>query len=654
MSEKALILVVDDDDEFRAGYMRMLEASGHEPVGAGSVAAARKFVEDRVPDLILMDARLPDGNGILLCKELKERPELRSTIIVIVSGLHVGPEDIAQSLESGADGYMVKPVPQRVLVSQVKALLRLKQAEKDLRQANHQLLEFNRLKAEFVANMSHELRTPLTAVIGFAQLLLMHRDREPLSATQQDKIERILRNGRHLLTLVDDVLDLSKIEAGRMAFHPEPFEVASLVEDCFAELQALAEQKKLNYSLEVVGSIPLAFSDELRIRQIVINLLSNAIKFTQTGGVSVRVFQDGPLHWVCEVKDSGIGIQTDDLTMIFERFRQVDGSSTRKAGGTGLGLSIAQQVANLLGGRIEVDSEFGKGSCFRVRLPLAAPQVNDRFGLRTNGHSPAESMPVSRVDEAAKGSGPLVLVIEDDPDSRSLLESTLTESGFQVQVAENGQDGIAMARELLPSSITLDIMMSSVDGWRVLQALRADPTTAGIPVIICSIVDNRALGYRLGASDYLIKPIDPQKLVRSLQLVGAGESDEGEYVLVVDDEPQVRELLCSALRETGFRSRAVPSGEVALAIVSDRAPMAVLCDLMMPGGMSGYEFIARLRSNSATASIPVVVITGKDLSDEDRVFLRGQIAEVVRKGDLLLHDLQSRLKDTLLEIGVAP
>jgi CheY-like chemotaxis protein len=248
-----------------------------------------------------------------------------------------------------------------------------------------------------------------------------------------------------------------------------------------------------------------------------------------------------------------------------------------------------------------------------------------------------------------------VLVIEDDADARELIRTTLTASGYHVRLACNGAEGILLARELLPAAITLDIMMPSVDGWRVLQSLKSEPRTASIPIVVCSIVDNRPLGYRLGASDYLIKPVEPNALLQSLQLVGAEADEDGSsFVLIVDDEPPVRELLSTALREAGFRSRAVPSGEVALATMPDRKPAAILTDLMMPGGMSGYEFIARLRSDPATSSIPVVVVTGKDLSTEDAKFLRGQIAEVIRKGDLALHDLQTRLRHTLQEFGVSP
>jgi signal transduction histidine kinase len=371
------VLVVEDDADLALAYQRMLRSDGYEVFGAVTLREAREIVKQGCPDLVLLDVVLPDGNGIEFCKHIKDAPETQGALVLLNSGQHVSPDELVQGLESGADGYVTKPVQQRVLLSQVRALLRLKASEKELRHANERLLEFNRLKAEFVANMSHELRTPLTAIIGFAQLLLLHAGKDPMSGNQRDKVERILRNGRHLLSLVDDVLDLSKIEAGRMVLHPEPFDLVGMVEGCFGELLSLAEQKGLDYRLQVADTFPMAFTDELRVRQILINLLSNAIKFTSSGHIHAQLSKVADTEWEFAVTDSGIGIGAEDLSLIFDRFRQVDGSSTREVGGTGLGLTIAQQVAELLGGKITVESVIGQGSTFRVRLPLVAPQLRN-------------------------------------------------------------------------------------------------------------------------------------------------------------------------------------------------------------------------------------------------------------------------------------
>ena len=519
-----------------------------------------------------------------------------------------------------------------------------------LREANRRLEEFNRLKAEFVANMSHELRTPLTAIIGFAQLMQLNPKIE-LPPEHKDALDRILRNSRHLLNLIDDVLDISKIEAGRIQMHPEHIDLVDLVRNAFSELRLQAQQKGLRYELKLHERFLIAFIDPTRVRQIVLNLLSNAIKFTPHGSVEAEMRRWGDSEWRFTVRDTGIGIKEEELGLIFERFRQVDGSTTRSAGGAGLGLTIVNQLVHLLGGRIEVSSAYGEGSVFSVTLPLVMPNAEEEMLSRAAARESLLSHPpeVERRDVKR----PLVLVIEDDKDAASLLEKTLERAGYAVEVTD-GKNAHRRARDLQPDAITLDIMMPQIDGWRVLRSMKADPQTSRIPVIVCSIIDNRPLGYRLGASDYLVKPIEPRDLIESLRSVGATVETEEDYILVVDDEHGIRELLVTALENAGFRARAVTSGEAALRLAIQSPPRVVLCDLIMPGGMSGFELIARLRVNPLTAHVPIIIITGKDITPEDRRLITGQIADVIRKGELLMPDLESRLRETLGELGVIP
>jgi CheY-like chemotaxis protein/anti-sigma regulatory factor (Ser/Thr protein kinase) len=438
------------------------------------------------------------------------------------------------------------------------------------------------------------------------------------------------------------------------------------VQGAFAELQSLAERKRLEYRLRVPERLPLAYTDPLRVRQVVINLLSNAAKFTARGRVEAELMPFGERHFRIVVRDTGIGIEEKSLPIIFERFRQVDGSMTRSASGVGLGLSIVRQIIDLLGGKIEVASKVGEGSTFTVTLPLSAPEPSaaeardgderPQFAAGVGGSSAARAeAPAGAADE---GDGrPVVVVIEDDEDAAALLTQTLERAGYRARHAASGDSGIQLARLHEPVAVTLDVMMPEMDGWRVLQAMRADRRLARIPVIVCSIVDNRPLGYSLGASDYLVKPIDPETLTRTLDRVsvrgGDGEDEEG-YVLVVDDEHGVRELLTAALRHAGFNARSAPSGETALKMAAQQPPRVVLCDLMMPNGMSGFEFIARFRSDPRMADIPVFVVTGKDITADDRKLISGEIANVIRKGELLLSDVASRLRDTLEELGVKP
>ncbi|HZB44297.1 MAG TPA: response regulator, partial [Pyrinomonadaceae bacterium] len=672
------VLVVEDDPALLRDHAAMLAGEGYQVLEASTCADALRLARAESPDLILLDAALPDGDGVGVCRQIKAHEGLRGTFVVMLSGMNTTAEHQAEALNAGADGYLAKPVASVALKANVLAFLRIRQNEEDLRaserryreqaaelrEANRRLEEYNRLKAEFVANMSHELRTPLTAIIGFAQLAQLTSARGEMPKRYADAFERILRNGQHLLALINDVLDVSKIEAGRMKIHREHVDLVEVVQGAFAELQSLAERKGLEYRLRVPDRLPLAYTDPLRVRQVVINLLSNAAKFTARGRVEAELAAHGDAHFRVVVRDTGIGIEAQSLPIIFERFRQVDGSMTRSASGVGLGLSIVRQIVDLLGGEIEVTSRVGEGTTFTVTLPLSAPERNaadasdgdeaPRFadGGRSQGAARSSGGAQDVEDDASR---PLVVVIEDDDDAAALLSETLGRSGYRVLTAPSGAEGLRLARAHDPVAVTLDVMMPEMDGWRVLQTMRADRHLSSIPVIVCSIVDNRPLGYSLGASDYLLKPVDPQALTDTLDRVSVGgTANGGDYVLVVDDEHGVRELLTTALRNAGFNARSAPSGETALKMVGQQRPRAVLCDLMMPNGMSGFEFVARFRSDPRTGDVPVIVVTGRDVTPDDRKLISGEIAEVIRKGELLLSDVASRLRDTLEELGVGP
>ena len=534
-------------------------------------------------------------------------------------------------------------------VAVVRDVTATHRAMAELRQANLRLEENSRLKNEFVANMSHELRTPLNAILGFASLLRSGAQGE-LTDLQADAVGRILRNGKSLLILIDGVLDVARIEAGVRTLHPEHFDLVESVQAAFGELESLAQQKKLAYTMRVEGEFALVFTDRGRLRQIVINLLSNALKFTSKGSIELVLMREGDAA-IIEVRDTGVGIRPEHLGLIFEKFRQVDGSTTRTAGGIGLGLNIVRELTELLGGRVDVRSTFGVGSTFRLWLPLDAHTL-DKDVASVPDEGAAEALDAN---EDADPSRPLVLVVEDNLDSGALLRTTLEQAGFRVKVAENGVAGLRLARTLLPAAITLDIMMPRMDGWRVLQALRDDPATARIPVIVCSIVDNRLLGYRLGASEYLTKPVEPNALLSALARVGASpHPDTSDDVLVVDDERALREVVGAALEQAGYSVRQARSGEEALRLVAERRPRAIFVDMIMPGGMSGFEMLARLRNDPLTADIPVVVLTGRDVTTSDRRQLHDQLAHVVRAGDLGLPELSQRLRDVLPSLGVAP
>jgi signal transduction histidine kinase len=670
----AKILIVDDEPALIEAYARILASANHEIFRAETGEEALEACRAHRPDLVLLDSILPGIQGLEVCKRIKGDLELSRSSVILISGRRVSPDEQAEGLESGADGYLTKPIERRTLLAHVRALLRITEAERalreseerqrqlveDLMQANRRLEEYNRLKAELVANMSHELRTPLTAIIGFVQLVQMTEAGKPMPPAYATAFERILRNGRHLLALIDDVLDVAKIEAGRLKINREPFDLGDVVQSAFRELQSLARQKGIDYRLSIPGPFPFAFSDPLRVRQVVVNLLSNAIKFTHQGWIEAELVPWGEGMFRFVVRDTGVGIDQGSMSIIFERFRQVDGSMSRIAGGAGLGLSIVRQIVELLGGTIEVESRVGEGSTFTVTLPLVAPEPVDgspeeMSAAAGHGGLPSREHATAAPADPDVEARPLVLIVEDDPDAAALLSETVAAAGFRSRVAPSGSVGLELARQLHPAAITLDVMMPGMDGWRVLQSLKGNPDTSDIPVIVCSIVDNQPLGFRLGASAYLLKPVEPSRLTSTLRSVSRpGVPDGDGYVLVVDDEHGVRELLFTALRREGFRVRAVASGEAALEAIAQSAPRAIICDLMMPRGMSGFELIARLRSDPRTEHTPILVVTGKDLTPQDRRLIVDQIAEVIRKGDLLIADLQTRLRETLEELGVTP
>lgn len=671
---KGKILIIEDNPDLLKAYSRVLSKGGFEVLESNDGAEGLKLCRQEKPDLVFLDAVLGDMEGAEVCRQIKASDKLPVPFVVMISGMKASPDYQAEYLENGADGFLQKPIDKKVLLANAQAMFRLKKAEMELatskeeyrktaeklQETNQRLEEYNRLKAEFIANMSHELRTPLTAIIGFAQLSQLKSDGN-LSPDNDLAFKRILRNSKHLLSLIDEVLDIAKIEAGRMKLHPDHFDIAALTQDAFNEMQSLAEQKGLEYYLQISDKLPFAFTDPVRIRQVMINLLSNAIKFTNQGSVTVSLNLIDDNNFSFSVKDTGIGIDSESVKYIFERFRQVDGAMTRTAGGTGLGLSIVKQLVELLGGKIQVISEPKIGSEFKVTLPFELSEETKAASRALAESEVAESKAAFKLTEKSFGDEsdvkPLVLIIEDDIDMANLMAENLSRAGYKIHLSESGADGLKVAREKDVSAILLDVMMPGMDGWKVLQALKANGRTAEIPVIVCSIVDNRPLGYGLGASHYFVKPVEPKELTDVLQdimplsQIGA---DKENYVLVVDDEHGVRELLANALRRSGFSVRVASSGEIALKMISNSPPQAILSDLMMPGGMSGFELIARIRSNPQNEELPIIVITGKDMTSEDKLFIKNEIADVIRKGDLMMSDLETRLGQTLEKIGVNP
>ena len=457
-------------------------------------------------------------------------------------------------------------------------------------------------KSEFLASMSHELRTPLNAVIGFSEVLLDGMFGE-LNDKQREYLNDIRDSGRHLLELLNEILDLSKIEAGRMELEPGPFSLVEALERGMAMVRDRAAQHSLELALEVEPGVDVIVADQLRLKQVILNLITNAVKFTPDGGrVEVRAREvEGRLE--VTVRDTGIGVAPGDREKIFESF-QTGGRDAKAEEGTGLGLTLSRKIVELHGGRIWVESEVGRGSTFGFTLPLRPHEAED-------GH--VAPRPPTRERAASSDDVPTILLIEDEEKSIDLLSLHLNGAGFAVEVARDGRAGLESVRKLRPAGIVLDIVLPELDGWDVLAALKADPEVADIPVIVVSMLDERGKGFALGASEYLVKPVGRREVQNALERCVHGGDVASRTVLVIDDDPRAVALLEATFADQGYAVLTASGGEQGLELARRELPAVVLLDPLMPG-IDGFAVVERLRADPATAAIPTVILTSKTMT----------------------------------------
>ena len=506
-----------------------------------------------------------------------------------------------------------------------------KEAELALEAAKQAAEDANLAKSTFIANMSHELRTPLSAIIGYSEMMLEEIEDEDDAAGLAPDMRKIEGNARHLLGLINDVLDLSKVESGKMEVYAEQFELDGMMREVASTVESLISKKENRLTLELEVGLGVMHSDVTKIRQVLLNLLGNAAKFTEHGTITLaasRVSAADGDRIVFRVSDTGIGMTDEQLAKLFQRFQQADSSTTRKFGGTGLGLSLTKAFAEMLHGTVAVESVHERGSTFSVSLPATyAP--------------PPSAEPEADSDPASVAGGHLdaglVLVIDDDENQRALMTRFLHREGFEARTAADGTMGLQMARELKPRAILLDVMMPGIDGWSVLSALKHDEQLTDIPVVMVTFVEQRALAVSLGATDYVMKPVHWDRF----KMVMDRFRPPNDVVLVIDDDADTRHRLRAMLEKDGWSVTEAEDGRQGLERLDAGRPGLVLLDLTMPV-MDGFTFLERMRARPDCADVPVVVLTALDLTREDRRRLAGA-SQILNKGDVTMRALGDRL-----------
>jgi signal transduction histidine kinase len=590
LEERPILLAIDDDPDNRAFLTKAVAKQGFEVVTAPNATQARRQLDSRRPALIFLDVQMPEESGLaLLPQMLRDYPE---SVVVMMTAY--GSEQVAaEALRGGADDYIAKPIDlqrlrallernldkQRLraerqgLVARLKDsnryLMRqhaaLRRADEEILQINRQLEQSNRYKSEFLANMSHELRTPLNAVLGFSEILL-DATMNLTSGERTEFLRNIHSSGQHLLGLINDILDLAKIEAGKMELHAEEMPVAEALQEVTSILEPMARQQGLQLTMAGLADAGVINADRSKFKQVLYNLLSNAVKFTPPPGQITVTVKNSPEQLVVSVHDTGIGMKEEDLPKLFREFEQIDGSYTRRYQGTGLGLALCRRFVEMHGGRIWAESHFGKGSTFTFTIP------RDPRSAAAAEPSIEEAQTVESMEL------PLVLVVEDDPASSQRLTAEIQGVGFRVAHAVDGNEAVRKAMEILPDLIVIETVLPVKDGWQVLTELRARAATADVPVLVCSVTKNQQLMTEFGVVGYVAKPWATKTMQDELRRVGQGIKRRRDRVrvLLVHRERRALAPLAAALVEEGFEVFRAPGLQEALEKARAAAPDVVV------------------------------------------------------------------------------
>jgi signal transduction histidine kinase/CheY-like chemotaxis protein len=537
-----------------------------------------------------------------------------------------------------------------LLVLAMEDVTQRRRAEEEVAKATKASETANKTKSLFLANMSHELRTPLNAILGYSEMLREQSVRRKLEEFGAD-IEKIHAAGKHLLALINDILDLSKIEAGKMELFLESFDVSGMIEEVASTIHPIVEKEGNTLHIERAPDLGVMHADQIKVRQALYNLLSNAAKFTHQGNITLkagRELMDGSEWIVFRITDTGIGLSSEQIVKLFQAFTQADASTTRKFGGTGLGLALTRRFCQIMGGDVTVHSVPDEGSVFTIKLPAIVRETNlDAATAAVTALAALASAEDGNGDaKESSPSGSCVLVIDDDPTQRDLIQRFLTREGFHVRAASSGEEGLRLARQLRPIAITLDVMMPGMDGWSVLVALKAEMVLRDIPVIMLTMVDDPKRGFTLGATEYATKPVNHARLSQILRKYSCPTPPCP--VLLVEDDPAARGAMRRILEKEGWNVTEAENGRVALECIERERPRVILLDLMMPE-MDGFEFAARVRRRPEWRLIPIVVVTAHDLTAEERHRLNGYVETIIQKAgdshEALLNQVRDLLND---------